>query len=84
MSNYWIYTVTVTNLHNGTCETQTYFNRRVATSAFRELCDQNNYDYKNVITRIGDKLLISKSVSYDYEITLSEEQILKVIDKTYE
>lgn len=84
MSNYWIYTVTISNLGNGTSETQTYFNLRVATSAFRDLCNENDYEYKNVLCRIGDKLLIAKSVSYDYEITLSEEQILKVIDKTYE
>jgi hypothetical protein len=80
MSNYWIYTVTVTNLENGSYESQAYFSRKIATSAFRELCDEHGYDYRNVIVRRGDKLVIAKSISKDYEITICEEQILTVLD----
>lgn len=79
MGNYWIYTVTLTNLESGDSQTIPYFNRRVATSAFRDLCEQHGIEYYNVITREADTLIICKGLSYEYEILLSEEQIMKVI-----
>lgn len=82
MSNYWIYTVSVTDMRNGNTETTPYFNRRVATSAFRELCEQFGYDWNNVITRYNDELLIAKAGgwSYEFEIKLTETQIIQVIN----